>query len=414
LKQRRFSYTNLSVCITLVGFLWSCLPYQNRSALSDDRSTDGEAELYALLDSAEADLLLNYDFDGESFDDAIEVPSISDQARSGYDPKSYWGQQAYELLEEYRALLSDEPEFADLRDDLLGVGRVAAQLLAAERAYNENAVSISTNLPLGKGSEHWLGEAQKAQNEFQRLKRQYSAEGLDKIIVLGFSRFSVEARQMIRGGTGFDAAMAAAEAEDLSWGDGLQSLGAGPIEFLLGAGILKGAFASLTRASARMVTVGATRGISRFVAGGSIRSGVQSAARNTRTLIDTLIRRCTGFGLVAKGSCANHVVSHANGGFKHGWIKRDLFQQLRGLAGPENTKKFIESMGKGVVGPTGRAGIKQIKGPLYELKINGSAMRLLGMQNKNGTFVFTRFEREGLHVTGKANDIIAAMLRAAQ
>jgi hypothetical protein len=56
---------------------------------------------------------------------------------------------------------------------------------------------------------------------------------------------------------------------------------------------------------------------------------------------------------------------------------------------------------KGVVGPTGESGIKALHTPVngytHELKISGSAQRLLGRVDENGVLVFDKLVRGGLH-----------------
>ena len=74
--------------------------------------------------------------------------------------------------------------------------------------------------------------------------------------------------------------------------------------------------------------------------------------------------------------------------------------------------KFKIALKNGLVGAKNQAGIKHIKGKLYELKINGSAMRILGLRNKDGVVVFTKFVREGLH-KANTNEVIASMLKSA-
>ena len=83
------------------------------------------------------------------------------------------------------------------------------------------------------------------------------------------------------------------------------------------------------------------------------------------------------------------------------WIAKDLFSRLERLAGGENPRKFVEALQRGIVGPTGESGIKVLRHPAgrytHELKIVGTAQRLLGYVDEHGQIIFDRFERGGLH-----------------
>lgn len=87
--------------------------------------------------------------------------------------------------------------------------------------------------------------------------------------------------------------------------------------------------------------------------------------------------------------------------FKHACIKHDLYNQLQGLVGKADFNKFLAAVKKGVVGPTGESGIKIFGNPVgkytHELKIGGSAQRLLGYINEDGVLIFDKFVRGGLH-----------------
>ena len=64
-------------------------------------------------------------------------------------------------------------------------------------------------------------------------------------------------------------------------------------------------------------------------------------------------------------------------------------------------KKFIAALDKGIVGPVGESGIKILATPVgkftHELKIGGSAQRLLGYINEDSILIFDKFVRGGLH-----------------
>jgi hypothetical protein len=87
--------------------------------------------------------------------------------------------------------------------------------------------------------------------------------------------------------------------------------------------------------------------------------------------------------------------------FTHGWIKHDLYNQLNGLVGKADMNKFLAALKKGIVGPTGESGIKIFSSPVgkytHELKIGGSAQRVLGYIDENGVLIFDKFVRGGLH-----------------
>jgi hypothetical protein len=87
--------------------------------------------------------------------------------------------------------------------------------------------------------------------------------------------------------------------------------------------------------------------------------------------------------------------------FTHGWIKHDLYNQLNGLVGKADMGKFLAALKKGIVGPTGESSIKIFSSPVgkytHELKIGGSAQRLLGFIDENGVLIFDKFVPGGLH-----------------
>ena len=97
-----------------------------------------------------------------------------------------------------------------------------------------------------------------------------------------------------------------------------------------------------------------------------------------------------GIGSAAKGQI-----------FNHAWIKHDLFNDLRSLVGKADANKFLAALKKGIVGPTNQSGIKIFSNPVgkytHELKISGSAQRILGYIDDNGVLIFDKFVRGGLH-----------------
>lgn len=90
---------------------------------------------------------------------------------------------------------------------------------------------------------------------------------------------------------------------------------------------------------------------------------------------------------------------------KGAWIERETFQSLEKEAGKASKKKFVAALKKsieeGTVGPTNQQGIKvltnSVNGYTHELKINGSAARILGKFDENGVLVFDEFLPKGLH-----------------
>ncbi|MFH1024680.1 MAG: RHS repeat-associated core domain-containing protein [Planctomycetota bacterium] len=87
--------------------------------------------------------------------------------------------------------------------------------------------------------------------------------------------------------------------------------------------------------------------------------------------------------------------------FSHPWIQRDLFKDLPKRVGKGDFNKFKSALKKGIVGPTGESGIKILRDSVgkytHELKIGGSAQRLVGYIDENEVLVFDKFMRGGLH-----------------
>ena len=83
------------------------------------------------------------------------------------------------------------------------------------------------------------------------------------------------------------------------------------------------------------------------------------------------------------------------------WIKREVYESLQREAGESARNKFIAALKKGLVGPKGEAGVKElaksVRGYPYELKIGGSPARLLGRIDSNKILVFEEFLPQGLH-----------------
>jgi hypothetical protein len=401
-----------SIALALATLTISSCGTGSGSRLQDDGDASASGDnISAILDNPSAKELLNFDIEEtDALTDAIEIPNASVQSQSDFFPELYFGEKSKDYLRIYQDYLSNHPDFKELHSALLEYGMTGSQLIAAKLAYEQNAQTVTTNLPLGKGSEYWFQEAQKADDMYRKMRAQFAENGLDDILIIGFSKFSDDMFQKIRGGTGFDAVVAASEAASHQWNDGLVSLGAGPFELILGSGLLTSAGKALGRAAARTAAIRISAGYARTFVFNGVKNSVRAAVTGSRTLISQLIRSCTGLGLAGNRECANHVISNATSLFKHGWIKRSLFRELNGTAGPRNFEAFKLALKKGIVGPTGQAGIKHIEGPLFELKISGQAMRLLGLRNDEGIIVFTKFVREGLHKSS-SQDLIESMLR---
>jgi hypothetical protein len=63
------------------------------------------------------------------------------------------------------------------------------------------------------------------------------------------------------------------------------------------------------------------------------------------------------------------------------WSQRELYKELPKLVGQADFRKFVVALKKGMVGPINQAGIilnPAVRGFTHELKIGGSAQRLLG------------------------------------
>jgi len=87
---------------------------------------------------------------------------------------------------------------------------------------------------------------------------------------------------------------------------------------------------------------------------------------------------------------------------KRPWIKRSVYQELQKLAGLASANKFAAALENGIVGPVGKSGIKLLdpivdKIYTHELKIGGSAARILGHMTHEGYLLFDKFLPRGLH-----------------
>ena len=86
---------------------------------------------------------------------------------------------------------------------------------------------------------------------------------------------------------------------------------------------------------------------------------------------------------------------------KRPWIKRSVWQELQAAAGLGNARKFAAALEKGIVGPVGEAGIKVLSPAVgaytHEIKIGGSAARILGYMSEEGYLLFDKFLAKGLH-----------------
>jgi RHS repeat-associated protein len=103
-------------------------------------------------------------------------------------------------------------------------------------------------------------------------------------------------------------------------------------------------------------------------------------------------------GLLVHNSCSDFP--------KGAWISRSVFNNLQQDVGLAAKNKFSSALQKsvdsGTVGPTNQQGIKALTGSVngytHELKINGSAARILGkFDEKTGVLVFDKLIEKGLH-----------------
>jgi RHS repeat-associated protein len=92
-----------------------------------------------------------------------------------------------------------------------------------------------------------------------------------------------------------------------------------------------------------------------------------------------------GAGIINKGAKIGH------------GILAKLIQKV----GKGNAGKFEKALEKGIVGPTGQSGIKILRVAegkyTHELKIGGSADRLLGYVDESGEIIFDKIVKGGLH-----------------
>jgi RHS repeat-associated protein len=83
------------------------------------------------------------------------------------------------------------------------------------------------------------------------------------------------------------------------------------------------------------------------------------------------------------------------------WIARELFRQLVLKVGLGNANKFKAALKNGIVAPTGKSGIKILDAKVgkytHELKIGGSADRILGYVNEQGVLIFDKLVKGELH-----------------
>ncbi len=82
-------------------------------------------------------------------------------------------------------------------------------------------------------------------------------------------------------------------------------------------------------------------------------------------------------------------------------IATGILAKLIQKVGKGDAKKFEKAVEKGIVGPNNQSGIKILSRPegkyTHELKIGGSAQRLLGYVDESGQIIFDFIKRGGLH-----------------
>jgi hypothetical protein len=148
-----------------------------------------------------------------------------------------------------------------------------------------------------------------------------------------------------------------------------------------------------------------------WVAAKDLRCGDRLVSRDSTVLEAVAVRprpretvynlEVADFHTYFAGVIAARVHNACSAGFTDVWIKRSLYNDLQRLGGETTFKKFIAALDKGLVGPVGESGVKKlaysVRGYTHELKIGGSAARLLGKIQGNGILVFEEFVAGGLH-----------------
>ena len=128
------------------------------------------------------------------------------------------------------------------------------------------------------------------------------------------------------------------------------------------------------------------------VAGGNragVTEGIKTGVEGARTALD--VTYAVGIGALGSraGSAADAI------------LDAGLAGKLQKLVGKADAAKFEKAIEKGIVGPSNQSGIKvlskALNGYTHELKISGSAQRILGRANSDGQLVFDYFVRGGLH-----------------
>ena len=95
-------------------------------------------------------------------------------------------------------------------------------------------------------------------------------------------------------------------------------------------------------------------------------------------------------------------IDMARRGFSKAVIEKTLQKSLQKKAGAAAAKQFTRALGRGMAeSAQGRSGVKvlrsAVRGFTHELKIGGSADRLLGKIDEAGNLVFSVLEKGGLH-----------------
>lgn len=119
-----------------------------------------------------------------------------------------------------------------------------------------------------------------------------------------------------------------------------------------------------------------------------------ASAKQAKSFINTITDKANSF--------VKSVGKYAGVPFKSASIENSLLLELEKLAGKDAAKKFEKALEKGMAKREfGEAGIKRLKPPYgsytYELKINGSAARILGKIDSNNHLLFSLYLAKGLH-----------------
>jgi len=363
---------------------------------------DLNEEALAFLNSPEAIEAFYYDHELIESRLTDAMPSMMQQKLGGFDLVSYMGEGYKDFFDQYKAALAEDPEFKTIIDELIEMGRIGVQMQNAMFEYRQNAQGTLTNTIFGKGYKAWFQMAEDVEKEFNAMRDEYERQGLSSYVVLGWSN---DPRSKVAGGTGFEAATAAARAADFKEHHGITSEGAGPIEFVLGGAPFKIGLAAMGKLAVRSGRYIATTRTANFILRGGTRGSMTTFTRGARLRITNIFRRCSSLRL-SLATCANVL----EGNLKV-YFKSNVMEEITNLG---LLTKFQNAVKHGIVAPQGKSGIKRLsKKGFYEVKIYGSNIghtRILGFRTKDGYIVFTELQVKGLNKSGASNKVIEKVM----